>query len=266
METAKANDYRRKDSRLHGALVLLCLVFFGMSVFPKFGFCEAVLFLLMLSGLYLRLADVFVLGLTCGLMSFLCRVASISSLWPLPMVFALGAALIAGRLIPFTRGAFGWIKRGNWGRQEIAMTAVVAAISGISLVCWYFIVKPDISDIASRIPDVHPVEVILIGVLFSISNAICEEALWRGMIFDAVERVFSSSAAVIFIQALSFGAAHLNGFPRGVSGMVLATIYGCILGYVRQCAKGLMAPIAAHALADAVVYSILVFAALAGVM
>ena len=133
IEMTKANDYRRKHSRLHGALVLSCLVFFGIGVLPKFGFCAVVLFVLMLSGLYLGFADVFAVGLTCGLMSFLCRVARISSLWPLPMVLAVSAMLIAGKLLPFTRGAFGWIKRGNWGRQEIAITAVVAAISGISL-------------------------------------------------------------------------------------------------------------------------------------
>jgi hypothetical protein len=263
MENTKTNNYTRRHSWLHRILVLSCLVFFGVGVVPQFAFCSAVLFVLMLSGLYLRFADVFLLGLTCGLMLLLCRIGTISSLWPLPTALALGIALIIGKLAPFTRGAFGWIKRGDWGRQQIATTAIIVAISGISLVSWYAIVKPDISDLASRIAHVHPVALILIGLLFSISNAICEEFVWRGMIFDAIERAFSSGTVVVFIQALSFGMAHLNGFPRGASGIVLASIYGCIMGYVRQYAKGLLAPIAAHAFADAAIYSILVSVALA---
>ena len=263
MEVTKTNDCTLKHSWIHRTLVLLCLVFFGMGVFPQFAFCSVVLFILMLSGLYLRFADVFLLGLTCGLMLLLCRIGTISKLWPLPTALALGIVLIIGKLTPFTKEAFGWIRRGDWGRQQIATTTIVAAISGISLVSWYVIVKPDISDIAGRIAHVHPIALILTGLLFSITNAICEEFVWRGMIFDTVERAFSSSAVVIFVQALSFGMAHLNGFPRGASGIILASIYGCIMGYVRQQSKGLLAPIVAHAFADAVIYSILVSVALA---
>jgi len=262
MEITKTDDYTLEHSWIYRTLVLLCLVFFGMGVFPQFAFCSVVLFILMLSGLYLRFADVFLLGLTCGLVSLLCRTGTISSLWPLPAALALGIALIIGKFTPFTKEAFGWIRRGDWGRQQIVTTAIVAAISGISLVSWYAIVKPDISDIAGRIAHLRPVALILIGLLFSISNAICEEFVWRGMIFDAVERAFSSSAVVIFVQASSFGIAHLNGFPRGASGIVLASIYGCMMGCIRQRSKGLLAPIAAHAFADAVIYSILASVAL----
>ncbi len=263
MEITKTNDYTLKHLWIYRTLVLLCLLFFGMGVFPQFDFCSLVLLVLMLGGLYLRFADVFLLALTCGLILLLCRIGTITNLWPLPTVLAMGIVLIFGKLTPFTKQAFGWIRRGDWGRQQIVTTTIVAAISGVSLVSWYMIVKPDISDIAGRIGHVHPVALVLIGLLFSISNAICEEFVWRGMIFDAVERAFSSSAVVIIVQALSFGMAHLNGFPRGASGMVLASIYGCIMGYVRQQSKGLLAPIVAHAFADAVIYSILVSVALA---
>jgi hypothetical protein len=215
----------------------------------------------MLVGLYFRFADTFLLGLTCGLMLLFSTIGTIRNLWPLPTVLALAVALIVGKLAPFTKDSFGWIRRGDWGRKQALTTAVIVIISGISLICWFVIVKPDISDIACRIPRTHPVALIPAGLLFSLSNATCEEFVWRGMIFDAVGRIFSSGAVVIFIQALSFGFAHLNGFPGGASGIILASIYGCIMGWVRQNTKGLLAPIAAHASADAVIYSILVCAA-----
>ena len=257
-----ALNHRQNHSWFHSTLVLLCLVFFGLGVFPQLGFSAAVLFVLMLSGLFLGMADVFLLGLTCGLMLSLRKMGAISNLWPLPTALALSVALFIGKLAPFTRESFGWIKIGDFGRPQIAISAIIVAISGISLVSWFAVIKPDVSDIAARIPHIHPLALVFTGLLFAVSNAACEEFVWRGMIFDALGRVFSSGAVVIFIQALSFGIAHLNGFPRGASGIVLASIYGCMMGYVRQSAKGLLAPIVAHAFADAVIYSILVYVAL----
>ncbi len=253
----------RKRSLVYGVLVLACLVFFVVGLSPEFGFCSGVLFMLMLAGLYFGFAEVFLLGLTFGLMLVFRRIDLLSRFWPLPTVLALAVLLAIGKLAPFAKGAFGWLRMGKWGRQQLLIISAVAAVSGVSLLSWYTIVKPDISDIVGRIAHVHPVALVSIGLLFSLSNAICEEFVWRGMIFDALGKVFSSITAVVAVQALSFGMAHLNGFPRGASGIVLASIYGCMMGCVRQNANGLLAPIAAHAFADAVIYSILVSAALA---
>jgi membrane protease YdiL (CAAX protease family) len=244
-------------------LVLLCILFFGIGVFPRFNaICSVVLFIFMLGGLYLRLADVFLLGLTCGLMLLLSRIGAIANLWPLPTALALSIAFIVGKFTPFTKEAFGWIKRGDLGRRQIATIAGIVAISGVSLVLWFAMMKPDVSDIAARIPHIHPIALVLTGILFAVSNAACEEFVWRGMIFNALEMIFDSSVIIVLIQALSFGIAHLNGFPRGASGIVLASIYGCMMGYVRQSAKGLLAPVVAHVFADAVIYAILVYVAL----
>lgn len=261
MKITSADTSAPKRSLAYGVLVLACLVFFGMGISPEFGFCSGILFVLMLVGLYLGFAEVFLLGLTFGLILVFRRVELISRFWPLPTVLALAVALAMGKLVPFTKGAFAWLKRGELGRQQVKIIFAVAVISGVSLLSWYAIVKPDVSDMAGRIVHVHPAALVLIGLLFSMSNALCEEFVWRGMIFDALGKVFSSTAVVIVVQALSFGMAHLNGFPRGASGVVLASIYGCMMGYVRQNANGLLAPIAAHAFADAVIYSILVFVA-----
>lgn len=238
-------------------LVLLCLLFFGIGLVSESPYWGLILSALMLSGLYLKIADVFLVGLICTLTVTFCKLESINRLWPLPILLALVIVLVVGKLVTFTRGAFNWIKKGDWGRQQIAIIAIVATVSGISLVCWYLIVKPDIADLADTIPHVHPIILIMMGVLFAITNAICEEFIWRGIIFNALERTFLPGAGVLCVQALSFGVAHVHGFPRGASGIVLASIYGYIIGCVRQHAKGLLAPIAAHIFADVVIYSIL---------
>lgn len=247
---------------LRGVLVLSCLFFFGMGISPRFAFCSGLLFALMLMGLYLRFAEVFLLGLTCGLMLLLRRVEILISLWPLPTVLALCVALTIGRLLPFTAGAFSWMKEGDLGRREMVLIGAIVPISCIALVLWYCLANPDVSDLAARIARMNPVVLVPAGLLFAVGNAVCEEFVWRGMIFDAVERVFPSISVVILVQGISFGMAHLHGFPRGASGIFLASIYGCMLGYIRHHAHGLLAPVIAHAFADAVIYAVLVFIAL----
>ena len=166
-------------------LVLLCLLFFGIGLVSESPYWGLMLSALMLSGLYLKIADVFLVGLICTLTVTFCKLESINRLWPLPILLALVIVLVVGKLVTFTRGAFNWIKKGDWGRQQIAIIAIVATVSGISLVCWYLIVKPDIADLADTIPHVHPIILIMMGVLFAITNAICEEFIWRGIIFNA---------------------------------------------------------------------------------
>lgn len=247
-------------STLHTSLVLLCLLFFGISVFPQFTSWTVVLFGLTMIGLYLRIADVFLLGLMCGLAVSLWKIETITSLVfaPLPVAIALVVALAVGRLAGFRRETSTWIKKGDLGPPQIAIISIIAAISAIALVSWRMIVHPDISDLTEKIPHVHPVVIVALGLVFSITNATCEEFFWRGMIFDALERTFLSDGAVVSIQALSFGVSHILGFPRGASGIFLASIYGYMLGLLKLHAKGLLAPIIAHVFADMVIYAILV--------
>lgn len=245
---------------LRAALVLLCLFFFGLGIFPGFGRCSFVLFAFMPIGFYFRLPDVFLLGLMCGLALFLWKVETFGGLLlpPFPIAISLVAGLAAGKSLGFTKGAFDWIKAGELDRRQAAIVCAVAALSAISLVCWYEIVHPDVSDLTKRMPHSGAAALIATGFLFSTLNAACEEFFWRGAVYASLKRALLPDSGVIAIQAASFGMAHLHGFPRGASGIALATIYGCILGWVRKDAKGLLAPIAAHVFADLAIYLILV--------
>lgn len=262
-ETAATRPKAREHS-YSTVLVLACLVLFGASHFNRSALWPILLFLLMFCGLRLRIADVFLLGLVCGLIASFREIAFMNGLWPLPLVSALAVTLVAGRIAGFTAGAFDWIRKGDFGGRQIAIVAAVSIIAGISLFLWYVVAKPDLTDLTVRIPRVSPVVLAAAGLFFSVANAVCEECIWRGMIFSALERALMPGVAVILIQALSFGAAHVHGFPRGLSGVVLATLYGCILGSFRQYSKGLLAPISAHIFADGAIYSILAYTALTG--
>jgi uncharacterized protein len=263
MEIAKTRDNALNNLWLHRSILLLCLIVFAVRP-PLAPF---ILLALSIAGLFLKLDDVFLLGLTAALWLLLRTVPIISRLWvysPLSLI----AGLVAWKIVIHYSGAekktnqvigkvsLAWIRKGDFGPRQVASIAVIAIISGIGLVLWYYIFKPDIADILAKIRNVQPGVLIAAGVSWPIINATGEEFLWRGMIFDLLEGTLLPTAAVISIQAVSFGAAHFHGFPRGASGIILASIYGLMLGFVRKQANGLLAPIVAHVFADITIFLI----------
>jgi len=60
------------------------------------------------------------------------------------------------------------------------------------------------------------------------------------------------------IQGVLFGVIHAHGFPRGVTGMVMASAYGVALGLLRLRSGGMATSCAAHVCADATIFALLV--------
>jgi membrane protease YdiL (CAAX protease family) len=98
-----------------------------------------------------------------------------------------------------------------------------------------------------------PLPVLIVGAIgFAIVNATLEEIVWRGAIQDGLEPLFGATGAIA-LQAVSFGVQHLHGVPRGASGILLAGTWAVMLGLLRRHARGLLAPILAHVVADATI-------------
>lgn len=93
----------------------------------------------------------------------------------------------------------------------------------------------------------------IVGVAFALVNAAAEEAAYRGIIQQALSATFGSRTAIV-LQAVAFGALHREGFPSGVSGVVLSAGYGVVLGVLRASTGGLLAPWIAHVVADAAIF------------
>src|SRR6266540_90541 len=64
----------------------------------------------------------------------------------------------------------------------------------------------------------------------------------------------AAGLAFALVNALAFGMLHFNGYPYGVTGVALASVYGLALGALRLRAGGLLAPWIAHVCADAVIF------------
>jgi uncharacterized protein len=174
-------------------------------------------------------------------------VAQLLPLWQLAMPVALFVWWLHDRRWPE-----GW----RWGRIPLGWTALAAGVTPIGLVTWLILLRPDLGDIVDRyVPDAHPAWLVVGAVLFAVSNALGEEAIWRGVVEPELEGKVGVKAAIL-IAALSFGLQHAHGFPRGVWGMSLAAGWSVLLGLVRHRAGGLLAPFLAHLVADAVIAAI----------
>jgi uncharacterized protein len=171
--------------------------------------------------------------------------------WQPLMALALGLlALVAWRVpearVKLARGSVPWLP-----------TLAAAAVTPLGLVGWVAVLHPDLRDVTQRyVPDL-PLALLLVGgLLFAIVNATLEELIWRGVFQDGLERVTRPGAAVA-IQAISFGVMHAHGVPRGAVGVVLVGVWGVMLGLLRRHAKGLLAPVLAHFVADSVIATII---------
>lgn len=88
---------------------------------------------------------------------------------------------------------------------------------------------------------------------FSLVNAAVEEAIFRGVLQTALERVNGPLVAIV-LQAVAFGVLHVLGVPTGIVGAIMAGAWGLLLGVMRWRTKGLLAPYVAHVAADATIF------------
>jgi membrane protease YdiL (CAAX protease family) len=172
---------------------------------------------------------------------------AIGAVWQLALPLALGTLGLAMRhwpvLVPL---------RVPRGEVPPWPTFACAAVTPLGLTGWVALLRPDVSDITTSIPDLSPALLVLGALAFSGLNALGEEWVWRGVFQSRLQRLFPPAAAVA-LQAASFGAAHAHGFPRGAVGVVLAGAWGALLGLLRMRAGGLLAPVLAHVVADATI-------------
>ena len=120
-------------------------------------------------------------------------------------------------------------------------------------------VQPDLGDlVATFVPD-WPLWLLVPGaVVFSVVNAALEEAAYRGVVQQSLERALGPGATALILQAAAFAALHYRaGFPRGVAGIGLTFIYGLVLGVIRRHSRGLMAPVVIHVLTDLAIVAII---------
>lgn len=178
-------------------------------------------------------------------------------LWPLPGVVAVLAAWwLASRS---ARAALwrSWFRCGRVTRELPWLMVVTIAVTAAALVAWQRLfdgqLPPEYVEAAAG----RPLWLLVLGgAAFSLVNAAVEEAIFRGVLQTALERVSGPAIAVV-VQAVAFGLLHIVGVPTGVIGAIMAGTWGLLLGVMRWRTRGVLAPYLAHIAADATIFCML---------
>ena len=195
-----------------------------------------------------------------GLLLVTCLALALLGFGPQQAVFGVAFALYAAvaSRVPWFRDATSWQSVGRLDVRIVALGAAFAAMSGATLLLWYVTTRPDLTDLVQTfIPDWPLRLVVPAALLFCVVNAAVEEAAYRGVLLDALDKARIKAPAALALQALAFAALHFQaGVPRGVVGVGLTFVYGLVLGKLCRLAGGLMAPFITHVLTDLVIVTI----------
>ena len=194
-----------------------------------------------------------------GLFSVACVALSIAGVGPQQVLFPIAFATYFTSVwrVPWLRRASSWVKWGSLDGTLLAFAVAIATVSGVTLLAWVAITRPDLSDLVRTFVPNQPLWVLVPGaIVFATLNTAIEEAAYRGVLLSALDATLGPGVLPVILQALAFGTLHFyGGFPRGVAGVVLAFVYGLALGALRRMAGGLLAPWIAHVLTDVVIFS-----------
>lgn len=177
----------------------------------------------------------------------------VPSFWLFNLLLAIIVYLAVVYSSKRLRGLTDWLKAGRFDRITFLWIALVTLLGPAGLFVWRWAAVPDMSRYTEIIPEVGP-GLLVVGIFgFSVMNALAEECVFRGILWEGFCRVLRNPAVVVFVQSVLFGLSHLKGVPNGAAGVGLATAYGILLGYLRHRSGGLAAPVAAHISADFVI-------------
>lgn len=163
------------------------------------------------------------------------------------------AVLVAGNRRDRLRPSTPWLRLGRRPDPLVLILAVSTVIAaGAALTVWTLAVTPAAPPYLAQLQRL-PVWLAILGVIgFALVNPIWEEAMFRGVILQDLTEIWGPRTAV-GVQAVLFGAAHWAGFPSGWVGMLMAAIWGLMLGIIRLRTGGIALPYLVHVTANAAI-------------
>ncbi len=242
-------------------LVLLLLGLYTAGVYAPSAFGTPILLTMAtitVTGLVLSYFQVSHVGLI-GTMYLACiLVPPLAAAWPLSAVVAFGiyaAVVSSSRRLRQSAGWEGWNPPQG---SNLVWTGVVGLLGFALTMGWVWLIRPDLSAQVATVPQASPFALVLLGLAFAVLNSFAEEALFRGVYLHALNVTLGSRKTALVLQAAVFGLMHVRGFPRGLSGMVIAGALGLAFGELRLRTRGILAPWLAHAIVNAFMYLYLV--------
>ncbi len=195
-------------------------------------------------------------SLVFGAMLLIPSVVESLNKWPLFWLIPLlcyGALTVS---IPALRRTATWLRVGRISKPSIAATAGIILATSVSLLAFQAFIRPDLRAYREALPLEAFGGFWIAAIFFPLLNATIEELVYRGVLYEGIESQWGTPFAIVAIAVL-FGVGHLQGYPPGGIGVVMAGIYGVGMAGLRAWTGGLALPIAAHVFADATIYAIL---------
>ena len=159
--------------------------------------------------------------------------------------------------VPYLRAVAPWRRAGSCDLRQVAVGAAFGLLSGLALAAWYEGRPEELADIIDIAQGWSIWALASAGVLLAVTNAVLEEAVYRGVVQDSLERVLRPGVTTLVLQAAVFATLHFpTGILQGFAGVGLAFFYGLVLGHLRRRSEGLAVPVIAHTITDLVIVGI----------
>jgi membrane protease YdiL (CAAX protease family) len=177
------------------------------------------------------------------------------------------AAVVLGAAWPLLRGVRWASLREDWGLHTgrsifleplagmagyLAGLPIVVAGVGITLFLTW-LTKANVSHPIQKELLAHPLQMVLLAVVWA---PITEELLFRGALLSHLRAYFNPWVAAI-VSGVIFAAIH----PQGWAAIPILGSIGFVLAMVRQWRRSLLASIAAHALNNGMIVTLILLAA-----
>ena len=176
--------------------------------------------------------------------------------WPWYLVLPLLAYVIVVVAWPRLRRTAPRLALGRMVGWPLAVALVLAITTVVALLGFPALARPEVAGLAAGLPVAAFGSLLVAGVCFSTTNAVLEELIFRGVLWEATAAEWNRGVA-LGATTILFGLGHVHGYPPGPLGAVLAGVFGMALGLLRLWTGGLGLAILVHICADATIFTIL---------
>jgi len=186
--------------------------------------------------------------------------------WEYPLLFDylhVFSVVLTALMFPYGGSALvAFLSPGSITTPLITVTAALCFVTVIALETWSRCVRRKHGGIQAILEG--SIQNAYFIPVFAGVNAFIEEAEYRGVILCALLSpdvapnnpisISTKGIAACLFQAILFGLDHYHGgFPSGVSGFILVTGWGFVLGLLRCLSGGILLSYAIHIVADATI-------------
>ena len=141
------------------------------------------------------------------------------------------ALLRRGRAQHLAAGTVTWAQWGSFDATVRFLSVAAWLLAAAALLSWYFLLRPNITDIVKRFVQALPLALLIAGgLIFSMVNAAVEEGAYHGVILHALDRSLGPDSRLFCCKPLPLGRFIFRGSRAAGSALVSLVSTGCSWG------------------------------------